>query len=137
MRRSNCTFCIFGLFFAVKGKKKFDMKKLLFILILAVAGTVAASAQTVYSVSYKSEADVKVYVTNYKSDADLVVYKCKYKSDAQGTNKGLWFFTDYKSDAKKKVYFVNYKSEADIVVYFSDYKSDAGWRNRSKMHKMQ
>ena len=69
------------------------MKKLWIVLLAVVLGTVAASAQTVYSVSYKSDADVKVYVTNNKSDADLVVYKCKYKSDAQGNN-GLWFFTD-------------------------------------------
>lgn len=113
------------------------MKKILIIMIAMLGFGIAASAQTVCSVQYKSDADVKVYVTNYKSDADLVVYKCKYKSDAQGTNKGLWFFTDYKSDAKKKVYFVDYKSDADLVVYFTDYKSDAGWRNRSKMHKMQ
>lgn len=111
------------------------MKKLLIVLLAVLGFGIAASAQTVYSVSSKSDADVKVFVTNYKSDADLVVYKCKYKSDAQGNN-GLWFFTDYKSDAKKKVYFVDYKSDADLVVYFADYKSDAGWRNRSKMHKM-
>ena len=112
------------------------MKKFLFVLFTVLAGTFAASAQTVYSVSYKSDADVKVYVTDTKSDADLVVYKCKYKSDAQGNN-GLWFFTDYKSDAKKTVYFVEYKSDADIVIYFCDYKSDAGWRKRNKLHKMQ
>ena len=39
------------------------MKKILLVLILAVIGTVAAKAQTVYSVNYKSDADVKVYVT--------------------------------------------------------------------------
>ena len=45
------------------------MKKILLVLILAVIGTVAAKAQTVYSVNYKSDADVKVYVTTTKSDA--------------------------------------------------------------------
>lgn len=94
-----------------------------------------ASAQTVYTVNYKSDADVKVYVASYKSDADLVVYKCKYKSDAEG-NKGLWHWVNYKSDAKKTIYFVQYKSDADIVIYFTDYKSDAGWKNQSKMHLM-
>ncbi len=113
----------------------FSMKKLIIVLLAMLGFGIAASAQTVYSVSSKSDADVKVFVTNYKSDADLVVYKCKYKSDAQGNN-GLWFFTDYKSDAKKKVYFVSSKSDADIVIYITDYKSDAGWRNRSKMPKM-
>ena len=99
------------------------MKKLLLILALALLGTVAANAQTVYSCKYKSDADVKVYVTEYKSDADLVVYKCSYKSDAQG-NKGLWYFVDYKSDA-------------DIIIYFTQYKSDAGWKNKSKLYKME
>jgi len=75
-------------------------------------------------------------VAQYKSDADLVVYKCKYKSDAEG-NKGLWYFVDYKSDAKKKIYFVDYKSDADIVIYFTEYKSDAGWKNKSKLYKME
>lgn len=113
----------------------FNMKKLIIVLCLALFGAVAASAQAVYAVQYKSDADVKVYVTNYKSDADLVVYKCQYKSDADG-NKGLWHFVNYKSDAKKKIFFVQYKSDADIVIYFCDYKSDAGWRNNSKMHYM-
>lgn len=93
------------------------------------------SAQTVFSVDYKSDADVKVYVAKYKSDADLVVYKAKYKSDA-GDNDGVWFFCDYKSDAKKKIYFCEYKSDADLVVFFADYKSDAGWKNGSKKHLM-
>ena len=57
---------------------------------------VAVQGQTVYSVKYKSEADVKVYVAKYKSEADLVVYKCKYKSEAEGNN-GLWHFVKYKS----------------------------------------
>ena len=112
------------------------MKKFLLILALSLLGGMAANAQTVYSCKYKSDADVKVYVTENKSDADLVVYKCSYKSDVQG-NKGLWFFVDYKSDAKKKIYFVDYKSEADIVIYFTTYKSDAGWKNRSKLYKME
>ena len=119
-----------------KDKNRIDMKKLLFVLIFALLGSMAVKAQTVYSVQYKSDADVKVYVTNNKSDADVVVYKCNYKSDADA-NKGLWSFVNYKSDAKKKIYFVDWKSDADIVVYYTNNKSDAGWRNRSKMYKMQ
>ena len=111
------------------------MKKLWIILILTLLGTAAASAQTVYAVNYKSDAQVKVYVAKYKSDADLVVYKCQYKSDAEG-NKGLWHFVNYKSDAKKTIYFVDYKSDADLVIFFTDYKSDAGWRRRDKQHLM-
>lgn len=39
-------------------------------------------SQTIYSVEYKSEADVKVYVTEYKSEADLVICFTEYKSEA-------------------------------------------------------
>ena len=60
-------------------------------------------AQKVFSVKYKSDADVKVFVVDYKSQADLVVYKSKYESNAK-ENKGLWFFTDYKSQADKKFF---------------------------------
>ena len=108
-------------------------------VLLTMAGCLflgtSLKAQTVFSVDYKSDADVKVYVAKYKSDADLVVYKAKYKSDA-GDNDGVWFFTDYKSDAKKKIFFVDYKSDADLVDFFADYKSDAGWKNSGKKHLM-
>lgn len=112
--------------------------KFLLTLTLAVGSICAthnAQAQTVFSVKYKSDAQVKVYVASYKSDADLVVYKAGYKSDA-GDNKGIWYFCDYASDAKKKIFFVDYKSDADLVIFFSNYKSDAGWQNKSKQHLM-
>jgi hypothetical protein len=115
-----------------------SMLKMLFTCLLITSASLvpgALKAQTVYSVQYKSDADVKVYVAQYKSDADLVVYKAKYKSDA-GDNNGVWFFTDYKSDAKKTVFFCDYKSDADLVIYFSEYKSDAGWKNSSKKQLM-
>ena len=40
------------------------MKKLWIILLALLGCGVAASAQTVYSVNYKSDADVKVYVVD-------------------------------------------------------------------------
>lgn len=82
------------------------MKKILAIIILATVCALCAKGQTVYSVQYKSEADVKVYVAKYKSEADLVVYKCKYKS------------------------------EADLVIWFAEYKSEAGWQKKEKQHLM-
>ena len=115
------------------------MKHFLRIIIIAAILLpigLQAGAQTVYSVDYKSDADIKVFVSEYKSDADLVVYKTEYKSDATGNN-GIWHFVKYKSDAKKKIYFVQYKSDADLIIYFSQWKSDAGWRNNSKKHLMQ
>ena len=51
-------------------------------------------AQKIFSVEYKSQADVKVFVEKYESQADLVVYKVKYSSLA-GDNDGNWFFVDY------------------------------------------
>lgn len=82
------------------------MKKILITIILAVVCSFFAKGQTVYSVQYKSEADVKVYVAKYKSEADLVVYKCKYKS------------------------------EADLVIWLTEYKSEAGWQKKEKQHQM-
>ena len=79
-------------------------------VLLTMAGCLflgtSLKAQTVFSVDYKSDADVKVYVAKYKSDA------------------------------KKKIFFVDYKSDADLVVFFADYKSDAGWKNSGKKHLM-
>ena len=86
------------------------MKQFLRIIIIAailLPVGLQAGAQTVYSVDYKSDADIKVFVS------------------------------EYKSDAKKKIYFVKYKSDADLIIYFSQWKSDAGWRNNSKKHLMQ
>jgi hypothetical protein len=116
----------------------FSNKYLFFFgVIIALVGTGVSKsfAQTVYSVKYKSDAQVKVFVAQYKSDADLVVYKAQYKSDA-GENNGVWFFTDYASDAKKKIFFGDYQSDADLVVFFAEYKSDAGWVNKSKQQLM-
>ena len=111
------------------------MKKLIIIALTIFALSLGARAQSVFTVNYKSDADVKVYVAQYKSDADLAVWKCPYKSDAEG-NKGLWYFVNYKSDAKKTVYFVDYKSDADLVIWFAPYKSDAGWIRKEKQHLM-
>ena len=47
------------------------------------------NAQTVYSVKYESQADVKVFVVAYESQADLLVYKEDYSSRAKG-NGFLW-----------------------------------------------
>ena len=37
-------------------------------------------SQKIFSVEYKSQADVKIFVVEYKSQADLCVYKVDYKS---------------------------------------------------------
>lgn len=105
---------------------------LLFLFFLFLSSN-PYSAQTFYSVNYKSDAKIKVFVAKYKSDADLVVYKCAYKSDAIG-NTGLWFFAKYKSDAKFPIFFCDYKSDADLIIFFADYKSDVGWKNAGKKH---
>ena len=54
----------------------------LMFLLVSVTFSHIANAQKIFSVKYKSDADVKVYVCDYKSDADLIVYKCSYKSNA-------------------------------------------------------
>ncbi len=113
--------------------KKYLMKKLVCLAILAIS--FSYNSQTVYSVSSKYDADVKVFVASSKYDADLVVYKCTSKYDATD-NKGLWFFTDSKYDAKKKVFFCDSKYDADLIIYFSTSKYDAEWRNASKKSLM-
>ena len=62
------------------------MKKFFLFFFLT---TLYTSGQTLYSVEYKSQADVKIFVVDYKSQADLLVYKVDYKSQAKG-NEGLW-----------------------------------------------
>ena len=92
-------------------------------------------AQSVYTVKYESQADVKVYVVDYESQADLLVFKQKYESNADG-NEGNWYFSDYESQADKTIFFVDYESQADLKIYFVDYESRAGWKNSGKKHLM-
>ena len=111
-----------------------NMKLLLTILSTLFFFTIT-SAQTIFTVDYVSNADVKVFVVDYESQADLLVYKAKYKSEAKG-NEGLWHFVEYQSQADKKIYFVKYKSQADLLICFTPYKSKAGWRNKQKQQLM-
>jgi hypothetical protein len=121
--------------FLYSANKLTEMKKLLVICaFLSLVGT-ELNAQTVYSVKYEAQADVKVYVVEYESQADLLVYKEDYSSRAKG-NEGNWFFVDYQSQANKSIYFVKYESQADLKIYFVKYESKAGWRNKEKIHLM-
>ena len=43
-----------------------------------------ASAQKIYSVDSRYDADIKVYVVDSRYDADLLVYKCDSRYDAEG-----------------------------------------------------
>ena len=106
------------------------MKKFILIFLLT---TLYTYGQTLYSVEYKSQADVNIFVVDYKSQADLLVYKVDYKSQAKG-NEGLWYFVEYKSQADFNIYFVDYKSQADLKIFFVDYKSQAGWQSKEKKH---
>ena len=106
------------------------MKKFILIFFLT---TLYINGQTLYSVEYKSQADVNIFVVDYKSQADLLVYKVDYKSQAKG-NEGLWYFVEYKSQADFNIYFVDYKSQADLKIFFVDYKSQAGWQSKEKKH---
>ncbi len=110
-----------------------SLKYILFITTLFAFS--CSKAQTVYSVSSKYDADVKVFVTKSKYDADLIVFKAKSKYDCKD-NTGIWFFTDSKYDAKKLVYFVDSKYDADLIIFFSESKYDAEWRNKEKIHLM-
>lgn len=127
-------------FFYLQGSIKCtNMKKFsLFIfslLLLAFLLPNLSFAQTVFKVSSKYDADIKVYVASSKYDAHLVVYEVSSKYDAN--EDGRWFFTDSKYDAKKKIFFVDSKYDADLIIYFANSKYDAGWRDRSKSHLLK
>ena len=79
-----------------------------FVLIFFF-GTIYSSAQTLFSVDYKSQSDINVFVVDYKSQADLLVYKVDYKSQAKG-NEGLWHFVDHKSQADFAIYLASDES---------------------------
>ena len=113
-------------------KQSFFNINCIFILIFFLT-TLYTNGQTLYSVEYKSQADVNIFVVDYKSQADLLVYKVDYKSQAKG-NEGLWYFVEYKSQADFNIYFVDYKSQADLKIFFVDYKSQAGWQSKEKKH---
>ena len=53
-------------------------------------------SQTLFSVDYASQAEVKVFVVDYPSQADLKVFKVDYASQAKG-NEGLWYFVEHES----------------------------------------
>lgn len=118
-----------------KRKTRFVMKKgILIILVMALAVT-SISAQKVFSVGSKYDADVKVFVVDSKYDADLVVFKVDSKYDVD--KNGRWFFVDSKYDADKKIFFVDSKYDADLKIYYASSKYDAQWRESSKKHLME
>ena len=75
-----------------------------FICIFFLFSLHLSFSQKIYSVQYKSQADVKIFVVEYKSQAD------------------------------KKIYFTEYKSNSDLTIFFVDYKSQAGWQDKSKKY---
>ena len=109
------------------------MKLLTTILFFLLA--LNSLAQSVFSVDYENQADLKVFVVKYENQADLKVFKVKYQNQA-GENDGKWFFTDYANQAKKKIYFVKYENQADLKIFFVEYENQAGWRSQSKIHLM-
>jgi len=99
------------------------MKPLLLMLLVALAPSLAG--QTVFTVDYASQADVKVFVVEYESQADLKVFKVPYASQAKG-NEGKWFWVPYASQAHKKVFFVDYASQADLKIFFREVRIPGG-----------
>jgi len=81
--------------------------KLIFSVLLFLGLLANVSAQKIFSVDSRYDADIKVYVTDSRYDADLIVYKCDSRYDAEG-NKGLWYFVDSRYDADKKIFFPDF-----------------------------
>ena len=63
-------------------------------------------SQTIFSVKYPNQADLKVFVVRHPNQADLLVYKVKYKNQAV-KNEGKWYFTEYSNLALKKFILLN------------------------------
>ena len=105
----------------------------LFICFTFLSGK--CQAQTVFSVKYANQAEIKVYVVQYENQADLKVFRVKYLNQA-GNNDGKWYFTDYANQCKKKIYFVTYANQADLKIYFVQYENQAGWINSAKKYLM-
>ena len=66
-----------------------------FFLLNIFLFTTITSAQSIFTVDYVSQAEIKAFVVDYESQADLLVYKAKYKSEAIG-NERLWHFVKYR-----------------------------------------
>jgi hypothetical protein len=115
--------------------QKLHLFLILIFVVLLFSGLSPLSAQTLFSVQYQNQAEVKVYVVKYESQADLKVYKVPYRSQAKG-NEGLWFFEEHVNQAHKKIFFVKYENQADLKIFFVKYRNQAGWRNRNKIHLM-
>ena len=81
-----------------------------------------AFSQKMYSIKYKSQADVKLFVVEYESQADLNVFKEKYKSNAKG-NEGLWYFVEYQS-----VDVLDISVNDSITDLSNSYFTDISWK---------
>ena len=110
--------------------------QIFFVSILTTVSVYLGTAQAVFTVEYKSQADVVLYEVQYKSQADIVVFKADYKSELD-PEKGVWFDVSYKSQADWIVYWADYASEADCKVYFAQYKSEASRNTCYLDNKMQ
>ena len=108
----------------------FKNLKWIFVFIFIVE---TGYSQSIYSVQYESQCDIKVFVVDYESQCDLKVFKVEYESQVKG-NEGLWYFVKHKSQSDKKIFFVEYESQSELKIYFANFKSQSGWRNNTKRH---
>ena len=65
------------------------INKLFLYVIIIHFFSFNTSAQKVFSVDYRSQADVKVFVVKYENQADLNVFKVDYSNQAS-ENNGNW-----------------------------------------------
>jgi hypothetical protein len=107
------------------------MKKLIFLLVYCF--NVNINAQTIYSVDYEYQSEIKVFVVEYEYQADLLVYNVDYNYQVDG-NSGLWFFTDKGYQADFKIFFVDQKYKSDLNIFFVDQKYKAKWRSNEKKY---
>ena len=103
----------------------------LIIMVCLIGLNYSLTAQTVYSVSSDTGANVKVYAITDSTMADLWVFQAS--SDAGvGANNGIWFFTADAASASKKLFFTNNLNDAEVWIYYTSIQSNAGWKNVTK-----
>lgn len=108
------------------------MKKILFVILIALASacTFSAKAQTVFQVKYVTDADVTFFQTD-SLHADLIAYQLTGRDSATG-NTGLMYFTPFANEATKRVFYVAAPGDSIVSIYFSSSPAGTGWLNGSK-----
>ena len=91
------------------------------VLITLLIGT-QCTAQTMYEVKYKTQADVRLWKAKHRSQADFTYWIAPYRSQAN-RQFNHWYIVDYPSQSEVKFIWVTHRSQATHVVWQEKYGS--------------